>query len=81
MRRPPTGDAWRWLAGTCGLRPFAWPDHRRINVAVLLRPWTLGGGLHVRLRSVSARETEVEISGLGMVRREVERMAAALLSD
>jgi hypothetical protein len=61
--------------------PFAWRDHSRINVAVTMRPWRLGGVLHLRLRPVSLRETEVEISGFGLVRRDIERMAAVLTKD
>jgi hypothetical protein len=48
-----------------------------MSVAIVT-PWRVGGLVRLRLRSLSAQETEVEVSGLGLVRRDVERMAAAL---
>jgi hypothetical protein len=68
------------LGRDIGAAPFTNADHTRITVAVVT-PWRVGGWLRLRLSPLSPDETQVEVSGLGRVRRDVRRVIAGLTNE
>jgi hypothetical protein len=43
-----------------------------------MTPWRVGGVFRISLRATNRDETEVTISGVGFVKRDVERVVAEL---